>query len=260
MGLLAAAVVLLALTGLPLLSRHWGCTLLAYLGWGPAAPALTWLNPGAWAPLILTLLACPVAVFQALVWDGSLAREELLFRGKLAQIRRGRLSYSAQWGWVDRRHRLADVLAQLTPGRHQLVHLFFGSLGSGYELVANCSIQDPRQSWRVVQLMGERCEAEEARLPWWTGAWLSAYNSDDLPSIYFTLFQAAHPQKVFHFETPAHAEQRWWAEGRHQVGRRIHGWKGFRPGRPDPLYTAFFAELEKVDTDLEMSVRGPVGL
>ena len=55
--LLAAAAILVALAGLPLLSRHWGCTLLAYLGWGPAAPALAWLHPGAWAPLVLALLA-----------------------------------------------------------------------------------------------------------------------------------------------------------------------------------------------------------
>lgn len=250
----------MALAGLPLLSRHWGCTLLAYLGWGPAAPALAWLHPGAWAPLVLALLAGPLAVFQALVWDASLAREELLFRSKLAQIRRGRLSYCAQWGWVDRRHRLVDVLAQLTPGRHQLVHLFFGSLGSGYELLADCSVQDPRQSWRVVQLMGERCEAEEARLPWWTGAPLSAYNGDDLPSIYFTLFQAAHPQHSFHFDTPAQAEQRWWAVGRTQVRRRIHSWREFQPNRADPLYASFFADLEKESTDLKMAVRGPVGL
>ena len=262
-GLLGVAALLVGLAGLPTLSHssnRW-LRLLSWSPWGPAALGLTWLNPRPWVALLLTLVACPVALLQGLLWDSSQAHQELLFRYKLSQIQRGRLSYCQGWGWVDRRHRLPEVLEALKPGEHRLTHLFFGQMGRGYELVVHCHVNDEWQAWRVVQLLGERCEAEEGRLPWWTGAPLSSYDGDDLPSVYLTLYQAAHPQHSWAFDSRTQAVQRWHQSGRQQLGLRVHNFREFQPPGVSPSeYTVFFERLQHEQPKLDLRVRGPIAI
>ena len=263
--LVGSALLVVGLAALPRVTgrRSGWLRLLAFLPWGPGAPGLAWLLRAARPTLALALVACPVAIWQALQLPESLARQELLFRYKLAQIRRGRLSYYREWGWVDRRHRLSDVLEQLAPGgERQIAHLFFGSFGQGYEMHVRCQVSTRQQGWRVLQQLAERCEAEEQQIPWWRGAGVSAHNMDDLPSVYLTLFQQAYPDRPFAFDSPAQGEQRWWEEGRQVVGRRVAGFRDFEPAAPALRadYQRLFEDLGQVRTRAEFRVEGPVSL
>lgn len=76
---------------------------LSFLGWGPQAILLPWLLPRRrFLSLVLTSLAVPLALTQALWCDDSLARREFLFRCKAAQVQRGRLSYCHGWEALQR--------------------------------------------------------------------------------------------------------------------------------------------------------------
>lgn len=259
LGLAGWTAALLLLSVFPLFGPRW--RFLGYLGWGPGV-VLSWLVSDKRGGLALTLVAIPLALAQTLWWEDSLARREFLFRCKAAQVRRGRLGYCPGWGWVDRRHRLNEVLSQLQAGRREIVHLFFGGPAGGYEMVVNYGGGgDLLEKLRVVQLLAERCEAEELALPWWTGARISAYNRDDLSSVYFTLFCSAYPDVVVDWpcQSGSGAEERWQREGRELVAGRVRTpWDSPPPDLP--RYHELFRALERLKPEVEMQVRGPVPL
>lgn len=189
----------------------------------------------------------------------------MLYSTKLSQIRRGRLCYAPGWGWVDVRHRLLDVWDQLQTRQSSVItHLFFGypSLWGrqAYQLRIVGDFPDPLQKLRLIQLLGERCEEEESRLPWWTGAPSSAYNVDDLTSVYFTIFQGAHPECRFAFDSPLASERRWQREGLSYVLGRVHNWREFRPSTYGEEFATLMGRLETVKITSQWALEGPFAL
>lgn len=205
--------------------------------------------------------ACVLALGQGLLDRESQARKEWLFHSKLQQIRNHRLAYSPQWGWVDRRHGLAEVLQKLTPGGERtVIHTFFGSWGQYYQLNVQVRIEDRPQAWSALRQLGESCEAQEERLPWYTAAPLSAYNPDDLPSLYWTLFSQAHPDIHWRFLSAKESEKLWHQQGRTFLQQRVRQWCDFTPGDLTlrAKYRKFFTSLKPVQ--LEYQVEGPLRL
>lgn len=220
----------------------------------------------------LLILAC---LGQALLIPNSHSRRCLLFYSKLSQIRRGRLAYCDQWGWVDRRHRLLDVWRQLrrSPSKDPVIieHLFFGGPSlkiwqgwQGYQIRLQCEPLSDTDCLRIVQLLGERCELEESRLPWWSGGPLSSYNVDDLSSVYFTIFSLANPATKFEMADPQRSEEIWHQQGWNLVEQTIHDWREFHP----LSYRAEFQDLMqrlsqqslKAGHSTQMQVSGPLRL
>ncbi|MBS2039406.1 hypothetical protein JST97_30755 [bacterium] len=216
---------------------------------------------------ILPLASLPWAWFllQALLQDDCCSRQALLYSTKLSQIDRGRLRYLPGWGWVDVRHRLLDVWEQLQTDRPLLVsHLFFGYPGldgrQAYRLQFQGAFPERLQKLRMIQMLGERCEAEEQRLPWWTGGPTSAYNPDDLSSVYFTIFELAHPSLTFDFESVPSCQRRWRAEGFQVVQARVRGWRDFHPPGYSREYENLMEQLELVKLEPVWKVQGPFHL
>jgi hypothetical protein len=216
----------------------------------------------AWPPLLLGA-ACGLALGQGLFLSASQARREWLYQAKLQQIQRARLAYCPEWGWVDRRHGLSEVLRKLQPGgRRQAQHIFFGSWGCYYQLNVECESADRWQTWNALLQIGERCEAEESRLPWYAASQLSAYNPDDLPSLYWTLFREAHPEVSFTFLRPGPSQTLWRQQGRLLLDHPVRNWTDFQPARPAlrPLYRQLFRELPLHRAQLKLVRQGPFPL
>ena len=235
----------------------WPWFLSILFGWGDSilgvgAGGLLLLGLGAlargWRGSLLLALACILGLAQAFCDPQSEATLTWLFHSKLAQIRRGRLVYVQGWGWVDQRHRLGEVLDQLQPGPSRtIVHTYFGSWNQLYNLRIETEVRDQKQSWNALCQIGERCEDEEERLPWFLGAGLSAHDPDDLPSVYWTVFRQAYPETPFVVLGPGPNERRWRAEGRAFLRRRVHAWRDFEPADPAlrPAYRQLFLTLRQ---------------
>ncbi|MFN8612720.1 MAG: hypothetical protein U0931_34605 [Vulcanimicrobiota bacterium] len=228
-----------------------------------------------WAALALRLrrrwllpLALMIWVVPALMGPGradSSSRQAMLYHTKLRQIERGRLSYLSGWGWVDRRHRLLDVWQELqAPGPLEVTHLFFGYPGWGgrqaYQIRLRGAFPERLQKLRVLQLLGQRCEWEEASLPWWTGAPASAYNADDLSSVYFTLFELSNPDRRFTFDSAEASRRRWKAEGPAYVQASLHSWRDLHPAGYEREFQALMTRLEGVRIQADWAVEGPLTL
>ena len=210
-----------------------------------------------WRGWLLLGLACLLGLTQAFCDSQSEAAIQWLFHSKLAQIRRGRLVYVKGWGWVDQRHLLGEVLDQLRPGpRRTIVHSFFGSWNQLFHLRIECEIRDRDQSWSALRQIGERCEDEEERLPWFLAAGLSAHDPDDLPSVYWTIFRQAYPQTPFQVVGPGPCEQRWQAEARAFLRSRVYGWRDFEPADPGLRlpYRRLFLDLQQRPVHLTIRV------
>lgn len=205
-----------------------------------------------WRGGLVMGLACLLALAQGLGLDDSWARQQWLFHSKLGQIRRGRLTFVPEWGWVDRRHSLSELW-----GRSEGEHLFFGSWGRVYLLQFSCSPKSLRDSCSALKQLGERCEAEEQKLPWYTAAPLSAYNADDLPSVYWTQFRRVYPDTRYHECSALESERRWWLEGRQLVRRRVRGWRDFEPAQTElrEPYRELFEGLERAPLPVMVRVR-----
>ncbi len=214
-----------------------------------------------WRLGVLVGAACALALGQGLLAPASRARQEWLFCSKRQQIRDRRLAFSPQWGWIDRRHGLSDVLQQLVPGgQRTLAHTFFGSWGHYYQLNVRVRLEDRHQAWSALRQIGEACEAQEAILPWYTAARLSAYNPDDLPSLYWTIFAQAHPYVDWKFLNAEESERLWNQQGREVVQKRVRQWRDFTPVDVNlrTKYRILFEQLEPVQ--VEYWVEGPLRL
>lgn len=255
----------LALIGLLLLG--WGWFLGVLFTWGDSIRGVAVALVGLVALARLTLgwpaglvmgLACLTALGQALLLPDSQARRQWLYHSKLGQIRGGRLYLVPEWGWVDRRHQLAELWQPLHPQAppQTIEHLFFGSWGSYYTLQIQCRPKNERDSCSALQQIGERCEAEEQKLPWYLAAHLSAYNADDLPSVYWTIFRRVHPEVVFGQESPESSEILWRSEGPSLVAQRVRSWRDFQPRSPQlrVLYQKLFEDLERQPLRLDFNI------
>lgn len=235
---------------------------LAYVAWGPAAWWLARSAQPSWLPLVLTQVGLGLSLMLAQAGLPG-ARGWLLWNYKLAQVRSGRLSYVPGWGWVDRRHALEDVFEELaTPGDHHFRHTFFGSWGQLFELEIQTRVETPEQVWWVVRVVAERGEQEEARLGWWWGAGLSAFDADDLPSTYWAIFTRAFPSRLGQPLSPEAAERRWREEGRAVVARQVGSEADFRPADPalERDYLDLCKKLEGCPAPLTLQVVGPMPL
>ncbi len=244
-----------------LLTAGWWWFLGIVFWWGDSmrgvAGAVVLLTGGSllalgWRGGLVMALACLLALAQGLAFDDSWARQQWLFHSKLGQIRQARLAYVPEWGWVDRRHSLSELC-----GRSEGEHLFFGSWGRVYLLRFSCFPKNLSDCCSALLQLGERCEAEEQKLPWYSAAPLSAYNADDLPSVYWTLFRRVYPETRYSECSAVESERRWWLEGRQLVRRRVRGWRDFEPAQVElrAPYRKLFEELERAPLPVSIEVK-----
>lgn len=184
-----------------------------------------------------------------------------LYKGQ--QIVAGRLVFCRGWGWVDRRHRLEQVLLQLEAAGSQEFHInhwFFGSWGKDYALCLKGRCSQPEESWRCLQLLGERCEMEESRLPWYVASRISAYNADDLAAVYLTLFTRAYPDWKPVMEAPARSLERLQQDSRCWMEERIRSSLDFQPQDPAlrPRFRSLFNRLERLRPRVDLVRIGPL--
>ncbi len=193
-----------------------------------------------------------------------LGSAESVFRlYKRQQVAEGRLAFCRGWGWVDRRHRLEQVMLQLEASGSQefcINHWFFGSWGKDYALCLKGRCSRPEELWRCLQLLGERCELEESRLPWYVASRISAYNADDLAAVYLTLFTRAYPDWKPVFETPSRSLERLQQDSRGWMEARICSSRDFQPQDPvlRPRFRSLFDRLERLRPRVDLQRIGPL--
>lgn len=175
----------------------------------------------------------------------------------------GRITFCRGWGWIDRKHSLVEVLQKLENSRSsavELEHWFFGGWGRDYALLLQGQCRTSREVQRCLQLLGERCEREEAQLPWYYGSRLSAYHGDDLPSVYLSIFCHAFPGWTAYLESATESQARMRREGPGWTTLRVASSKDFQPRDPSlrARYRELFGDLESMPSEVGIIRKGPI--
>ena len=177
-------------------------------------------------------------------------------------VRGGRIAFCTDWGWVDRRHSLTEVLVQMEKADSSPVsisHWFFGGWGRDYALHLEARCHSRQEVWRCLQLLGERCEREESQLPWYYGSRVSAYHADDLASVYLTIFRQAFPSWSVQLESRDESLRRFDREGAGWTQLRIASSADFQPRNPAlrPRFHQLFRALEELRPEMNLQRQGP---
>ncbi|MFK7931660.1 MAG: CPBP family glutamic-type intramembrane protease [Myxococcota bacterium] len=205
-----------------------------------SAGAYAWLRD--WRALAVwhvqwNALAIGGALLLAMTSAGA-PRSAVLVAYKADRIESGTLEYRPRWGWTDTTHTPVIELEQALEWAQ-------GEAGDPWTLTAYVvpvvgpraavthtyalpqTSADPEQVWTqactALMDFNERYERAQADQPWWTGAQMSAFQFDDLPSVLRACLDA-HPDA----EPPPPpvptgvALERWQVEGWTQVARPHH--------------------------------------
>lgn len=194
-----------------------------------------------WRPLALwhvqwNALAIGGTLLLAL-WGPGDPRTAALVAYKADQIREGKLVYAEDWGWVDRTHLAHDQLdraeawAQGHAGDElRLEAAVSDILGGRTPVVRTYDLRVPARTeeavWAtacavVIDFNRDYESAQQAR-PWWTGAPMSAFQFEDLPSVLRACLDRRPGASPPSLQTDvASLLRRWEAEGPSRVAEPV---------------------------------------
>lgn len=209
------------------------------------------------------MLAVAGALFLAMLGPGD-ARDQLLYEYKKSRIEEGALSYVEGWGWRDRYHN--------HDGYYEKAHHWAKDGARGDVLTLRATVKSPTgwdtpvkrtyvltslpktpmQRWAtactVVLDFAKTYEHAQEDAFFWTGATISAWQFDDLPSTVLTCIEVAEfngtsePRRVETFDRAALLE-RWEREGVEAVRRQE---RDFTPPRSATTLTGREKNLIKL--------------